>query len=723
MSGAGTSGTELAKNDDSRDSSLGRLNSRIVHDAAAGTYTAEATTYSSRRMGDFTIRIDAAPDGTAPPSAPRNVRVVPGNNRLIELWDAQASDGGSAIAGYRVEQQAASGSQSRSIVGPSRDLPGAGARGYAILDLTNGTSYTVTVKAANANGDGAPSAATATPQATTVSIGTVHPNPLVLARKSTVKVTTSNTVSGVDYSAELVIQDTDKIRFGACDDDRSTQPLPKLGSTVRIQACETGTPTISARLLVSDVANRTYTVAESVRRRVTVEAAPEGIEIDETGILDDALEINTDRQFSIKGTDLLTGTTYAVEVDVTSGSPNPLGVDSGCANTSSSMNLVTGSAETEKSSSFRLYACAPVTDGEVTAELKLDDVVVATATKTVNANVRASVPTNIRANGHSTSSGSTSGRIRIRVDRQSIETVYKVRYELCTSADDYCRNRPQDTDWDLSDIVRTPTRQTFTVASQTVEADEIVIDQLAMNAVYRVEVAVFPVGVPNLSSAYANVPLLVDTSSSPPAKSGSDFPRIASVTVDGYWSLRTYLPKICDSTFSIKSSDYLPLVQAAVQSWNGVGNWIVNSSGTNDNCMFDYQSPSNDACVTNPERSTIGATEIRMAANNAEFRKFSPDTSEASTYVRGTDDAATGMLRISKAPVVLRPVYPNLNWLAETNGCKWLQAVSAHEIGHAIGARADHSSSVNTLMKPRPAGICVPQSMDKVAIESLYQSR
>ena len=60
MAGAGTSGTELAKNDDSRDDDLGRYNSRIVYDAAAGTYTAEATTYSSKRTGDFTIRIDAA---------------------------------------------------------------------------------------------------------------------------------------------------------------------------------------------------------------------------------------------------------------------------------------------------------------------------------------------------------------------------------------------------------------------------------------------------------------------------------------------------------------------------------------------------------------------------------------------------------------------------------------------------------------------------------------
>ena len=53
MSGAGTSGTELAKNDDSRDNDLGRRNSRIVYEASAGTYTAESTTWSSMRTGDF----------------------------------------------------------------------------------------------------------------------------------------------------------------------------------------------------------------------------------------------------------------------------------------------------------------------------------------------------------------------------------------------------------------------------------------------------------------------------------------------------------------------------------------------------------------------------------------------------------------------------------------------------------------------------------------------
>ena len=49
LEGAGMDGDVIVYNDDSRDNELGRLNSRIVRSLAAGTYTAEATTYSSGR--------------------------------------------------------------------------------------------------------------------------------------------------------------------------------------------------------------------------------------------------------------------------------------------------------------------------------------------------------------------------------------------------------------------------------------------------------------------------------------------------------------------------------------------------------------------------------------------------------------------------------------------------------------------------------------------------
>ena len=49
MSGGGTSGTELAKNDDSRDSALGRLNSRITYEAGHGIRPAIHVTYRTPR--------------------------------------------------------------------------------------------------------------------------------------------------------------------------------------------------------------------------------------------------------------------------------------------------------------------------------------------------------------------------------------------------------------------------------------------------------------------------------------------------------------------------------------------------------------------------------------------------------------------------------------------------------------------------------------------------
>ncbi len=68
LEGSEKDGDVLARNDDSRDDSLGRLNSRIVYSAEAGTYTAEATTFSSGRTGSFEIRIRG--DFVDPPDPP-----------------------------------------------------------------------------------------------------------------------------------------------------------------------------------------------------------------------------------------------------------------------------------------------------------------------------------------------------------------------------------------------------------------------------------------------------------------------------------------------------------------------------------------------------------------------------------------------------------------------------------------------------------------------------
>ena len=714
MEGAGTSGAELAKNDDSRDNALGRYNSRITYEVAAGTYTAEATTYGATSTGDFTITIDAVP---SIPSVPTNVRVVPGNNRLVVLWDPPVSDGGSPITGYRVGQEAASGSQTRSrrsIVNPSR-LVGADDRGYAILDLTNGTSYSVTVMAVNANGDGAPATAIGnTPQENiSISISTVTPNPLLLARKATVNVTTSNTVSSVDYSAELVIQDTDKIRFGDCDDDRETQPLPNLGSTVRIQACETGTPTIGARLLISDAANRTYTVAESLPRRVTVDAAPEGLEIDETGLLNDVFEINTDRQFSVKGTDLLMDTTYQLEINVTSGSPNPLGMDSGCTTTTSMTDLVTGATETEKSGSFRLYACGPVADGEVTAELKLDDVVVKTATKTVN--MRPAKPLDLRANGDSR--GLTTGQAKLRWNTSSNVTTYKVSYGTnCASINAVCDSTT--TAWvDGTDV---------TASVERVGGNDVMtytIPNLAMKVLYRVRVAIVENGA---QSEWSEMVLVYPTAMIFDG-AASVSPIIGSIPANGYNPSHNYDAKICTNKMP---STWVDDIKAAASRWQEKVVWDLGGSNIIATTLIEKSDCQDLDHTATPRVNPWG--EIRMGTTLAQFQEYCDETPPASGTLacalkppsslsfRGYDEQPPIFFKEDVSHIYSGGWRPGVD-VSSTVNCSQLHQTALHEVGHALAFRhADYDVSV---MKPgRQRKHCDPRPHDIGGIMAVYQS-
>jgi len=109
-------------------------------------------------------RADAAGPSSAKakvtvPSAPQSVTAVAGDARATVTWKAPASDGGSAILGYRVV--AAPGGAAVSVTTTSATVTG----------LTNGTSYTFTVVATNKTGASRASAPSApvTPAATTTS--------------------------------------------------------------------------------------------------------------------------------------------------------------------------------------------------------------------------------------------------------------------------------------------------------------------------------------------------------------------------------------------------------------------------------------------------------------------------------------------------------------------------------------------------------------------------
>ena len=139
------------------------------HTAGASTRTYGITGLTNGT--EYTVRVIAVNAvGDGPPSttqkatpvgwpdAPPNVRAGSGHQQLTVSWDAP-DDGGSAITGYTVQWK--SGTESYD---PSRQAT-VTTTTHTIPSLTNGTQYTVRVKATNALGDSDWSAeATGTPR-------------------------------------------------------------------------------------------------------------------------------------------------------------------------------------------------------------------------------------------------------------------------------------------------------------------------------------------------------------------------------------------------------------------------------------------------------------------------------------------------------------------------------------------------------------------------------
>ena len=153
-----------------------------ISGATASTYTLVAddggktikvyVSYTDEANFEDTATSDATAKVATAPGPPTSVGTTgPGNGELTVEWTAPTDDGGSAVTGYKVQWK--SGNQS---FGSSRQATaGATATSHKITGLTNGTEYTVRVKAVNAVGDSAASStATGTPSTTPGAPGNVQ---------------------------------------------------------------------------------------------------------------------------------------------------------------------------------------------------------------------------------------------------------------------------------------------------------------------------------------------------------------------------------------------------------------------------------------------------------------------------------------------------------------------------------------------------------------------
>ena len=107
---------------------------------------------------------------TAAPDAPQSLNVSPDDTGTLDVsWEAPASDGDSAITGYKVQWKSGSEDYDGSA-GSTRqaEITDPASRTHTITGLTDGVEYAVRVIAVNDVGDGPPSdEATGTPRETT----------------------------------------------------------------------------------------------------------------------------------------------------------------------------------------------------------------------------------------------------------------------------------------------------------------------------------------------------------------------------------------------------------------------------------------------------------------------------------------------------------------------------------------------------------------------------
>ncbi|HEX6899891.1 MAG TPA: fibronectin type III domain-containing protein [Thermoanaerobaculia bacterium] len=135
------SGTVVATNDDADGT-----NSRIVHTAASsGTYTFEATSFTSLTTGPYNVFLSGSGSNSGVPAAPSNLNASTDSVlRAILFWN----DNSSNETGFKIERKiGTAGSWSQlATLGPN-------STGYADTGLSPSTTYVYRIRATNGSGD------------------------------------------------------------------------------------------------------------------------------------------------------------------------------------------------------------------------------------------------------------------------------------------------------------------------------------------------------------------------------------------------------------------------------------------------------------------------------------------------------------------------------------------------------------------------------------------
>ena len=139
-----TAWTDHAHTGTSTTTTIGSLDSGTTYQVQVRATNAEGTSGWSATGTGSTV---------GPPEVPTGVAAGPGDEKLTVTW-SQTNDGGSAITGYTVQLKLSSVSGWPSGSVTERTLTGTPpARSHTFTGLTNGTVYTVRVKATNIHGD------------------------------------------------------------------------------------------------------------------------------------------------------------------------------------------------------------------------------------------------------------------------------------------------------------------------------------------------------------------------------------------------------------------------------------------------------------------------------------------------------------------------------------------------------------------------------------------